>query len=475
MNNRSNNLFKNETQRYALVGMITGLLFPVTATLIRISLSEMPFRLSSAAHFHLTDPLMWIIDTAPVILGFIASIAGNRQDNLQKLLSELRIREAELANTQTMLESRVEERTRALERRTLELETISDVVREISIIRNMDTLFNVTVNLIRERFKSYHTGIYLLDERGEYLMLQAASSVSAQAMLDQGFRLKISDLGSLGTALKAGQAYISRDITKDLVLERNPLLPETISEIILPIRLNNITIGTLDIQSDQPAAFDERDIQMLRLLTDQLAAAIENAQLVQQVEGTVRELNSANRYQTQKAWRFDLEERAASAYEYDGQKIRQIPRNLPEALMAQLENGKIVVTNRKWEQGKRDGETKNTLLVPLMVLNQLIGVIGLEQENPNHSWTDEEVAIAQAAANRAALTLENARLLEESQRRAYKERTISEATARIGAALNVENILDITAEELERTLGHSEVILQINTESRHSKTKMVSG
>ena len=102
-----------------------------------------------------------------------------------------------------------------------------------------------------------------------------------------------------------------------------------------------------------------------------------------------------------------------------------------------------------------------------MVLNQVIGVIGLEQEDPNRIWTDEEIAIAQAAANRAALTLENARLLEESQRRAIKERTIFESTARIGSALNIENILQTTAEELEKVLGGSEVVLQF--QSNHDR------
>ena len=78
---------------------------------------------------------------------------------------------------------------------------------------------------------------------------------------------------------------------------------------------------------------------------------------------------------------------------------------------------------------------------------------------------DEEIAVAQAAASRAALTLENARLLEESRKRASKERTILESTARIGSAINIENILQAAAEELERVLGDSEVVLQFNTEN----------
>ncbi len=392
-----------------------------------------------------------------------------------------------------MLEQRVSERTRDLERRTLELETISDMVREISIIRNLDTLLNVSVNLIRERFNYYHTGIYLVDERGEYANLQTASGAAAQQMIEQGFKLRISEMGPLGIALRSGQAHVSLDVKgklrsramaaqslfmnrlskhakpplqEDEVLDNNPLLPDTTTEMILPLRILGVTIGVLDIHSDQAIVFEDRDIRTLQLFADQLAAAIENTRLVQQVEGTVRELSKTNRAQTQKAWQTAVEEQTISSYEYDGQQVRPVPQNLPDELMKELESGRAVVVKNDTTHGEK--ETQNTLLVPLMVLNQLIGVIGLEQENPTRNWTEEEIAVAEAAANRAALTLENARLLAESQRRAVKERTISESTARIGTALNVENILDITAEELERVLGSSEVILQINTELRPS-------
>ncbi len=126
--------------------------------------------------------------------------------------------------------------------------------------------------------------------------------------------------------------------------------------------------------------------------------------------------------------------------------------------LSQLENGKPII----YKQNVESKAAKNVLMIPLTILNQVIGVIGLEQDNPNHIWTEEDVAIAQAAANRAALTLENARLLEESQRRAAKERAILEATSRIGAALSIENILQAAAEELERVVGSSEIVLQFN-------------
>src|SRR5258706_3567451 len=383
-------------------------------------------------------------------------------DEIGDVASAFNSMSSQVQESISTLEQRVAERTRDLERRTLELETISDVVREIAIIRDMNTLLNVSVNLIRERFNYYHTGIFLLDERGEYAILRAGSGAGAQRMLEQRYKLKISEIGALGATLRGGQIYISSNMQNDNALGRSQFLPETISEIILPLQVFNVTIGALDIHSNKPVNFDEQDTHTLKLLADQLAAAIENAQLVQQVEGTVGQLNKAYRSQTQQAWQTAVGERQISSYEYDGKQVRSIPDNLPEELMRQLESGEAVVVPGDSEDDYKPGETKNTLLIPLMVLSQLIGVIGLEQDEPGHIWTNEEITVAQAAANRTALTLENARLLEESQRRALKERTISEATARIGTTLNVENILQSTIEELERVLGNSEIVLQIN-------------
>ena len=222
----------------------------------------------------------------------------------------------------------------------------------------------------------------------------------------------------------------------------------------------------MDIHASNNTSLGEREINTLKLLADQLAAAIENAQLAQQIEGTLNTLTNTSRSQTQQIWRTAIDQRERPAYEYDGLQVRAVPQNLPANLLKQLESGKPIVFKQNGKVNDEGNKSKNTLLIPLLVLNQVIGVIGLEQEDPNRSWTDEEIAIAQAAANRTALTLENARLLEESQRRATKERTIFNATARIGSAMNIENILHTTAEEIERVLNSSEVILQFTNDKK---------
>lgn len=411
----------------------------------------------------ITEPLRKLKEYASRVSGetlaggeqsFPENIQIRTQDELEDLGNAFNQMSEDLRKSFGTLEENVEARTKDLARLANELRTIADVNREISVIRDQSTLLNVSANLIRERLGYYHVGIFLVDEKGEYAILRGASSVAAEELLAKNYKLKVGETGLVGNVTSTGQAYIAQDVDIDAVHYNNPYLPETRSEIVLPLRSYNVTIGALDIQAKTSRAFDEQDIQSLQVLADQLAAAIENAQLVQRLESTLSELSKANQTKTQQIWRSAIRKLGASAYEYDGLQIRPIPQNLSPELIAELENGHPIV------QKSDKGNSPNTLLVPLTILGQVIGVLGLEHEDPNKSWTEEQIAIAQAAANRAALTLENARLFEESNRRAIKESTIFAATSRIGSAVSMENILQTTAEELEKLLSDSEITIQ---------------
>jgi GAF domain-containing protein/HAMP domain-containing protein len=438
---------------------VTALVFGLLLYLLTLSITQ-PLR-------RLTEHAMQLSAEKLELTGgsLKRSIEINTRDEVQDLAEAFNQTAQNLAQAFENLEEKVADRSRHLERRSLELETIAEVAREINIIHDLNTLLTVAAQLIRERFKYYHVGIFLTDERGEFAVLRAASSVAADQMLEQNFKLRVGQEGLVGNVTRTGQAHIALDVGLDAIHFQNPLLPLTRSEITLPLRSRSVTIGALDIQAEIEAAFSEQDIKVLQLLADQLAAAIENAELVQQVEKTYAELDNAYRLQTQSVWKTTISEQEYSAYEYDGIQVRPVPRQLPNHLLGQLERGEPILFK---EEGRHDGKEKNVLMVPLMLLNQVIGVIGLEREDPNHLWTDEEISIAQAAANRAGITLENARLLEESQRRALKERTIFAATERIGSAMNVANILHTTAEEIERLLGSAEVILQFNNDNASS-------
>ncbi len=457
----------------ATEALASGIQSRIQSSTLRLSFSIMMAALSILVAYIIGSRIMRAIST-PLLNLLEATqkltagetdihIPSVSDDEAGQVAQAFNVLAEELKNSRMALQLRAEE----LERRSSELETIAEVARDISIIRDLNTMLNVASTLIWERFNFYHTGIYLMDERGEYAILRAASGPAAQTLIEQGYKIRNGATNVIGNVAQSGQAQIATFSESEISSAKNKLLPETRSEIGFPLRGKSLTIGVLDIQSNNEKAFTKREIQIFQILADQLSAAIDNAQLVEQVEGTIGQLNAANRAQAKRNWDNILAQQNLG-YEYDGFQVQAVPQNLSSELMNQLENGKPIIMKQQAESNNGDKPTQNTLVVPLLLGGQVIGVIGLERDNLNIDWTNEEISIAEAAANRAAITLENARLLEESQRRALKERSISESTSRISTDLSVENILSITAEELERIIGNSGVVLQIKTDDASS-------
>ena len=413
-----------------------------------------------------TNPIIALSQVADSISqGDLNARAQTGSSNeIDTLASAFNSMTSQLQSTLTGLEERISERTAALQKNNLQLETIADVSREIAIIRDMNTLLNVSANLIRERLRYYHVGIFLVDERNEFAILRGASSIAAETMLARNYKLKVGQTGLVGNVTKTGQAYIALDVGIDAVHFENPLLPETRSEITLPLRAHGLTIGALDIQANVSNAFNERDIQTFQILADQLSAAIENAQLARQVDSAISELTKTNQAQTQRTWQAANRERVLSAYQYDGVQVSPVPKNLSVNFLNQLKSGKPIVIKPDDTQPSPIPGKKNTLMIPLMLSNEVIGVIGLEQEDLGHTWSGEEIAIAQAAANRAALSLENSRLLGESQRRASREQTIGQISARIGTGTEIDSILKIAIRELGSQISGAHITVEMGSD-----------
>lgn len=461
----SSQIFARPTQRYAILAAIFGLFFPIIATIVRIASIQMPFGIASVIYVQSIDPVLWIVDSAPIILSMFAAFAGRREEVLQQVNFELQLREKELNTTQENLEQRIFERTAVLEQRSTELETVAEVTRDIASFRDLETLLSVTVNLIRERFGFYHAGIFIIDERNEYAILRAATGIAGQNMLESHYKQRVGETSIVGYATSTGKSRIMPD-NNDVTYIPNPFLPDTKSEIALPLRSRNQIIGALDIQSKEPNAFSDQTAKIFLLLADQLVSALENLQLVKQVETTLQELKTSYQTQTQQAWQRTINVHKEIAFEYDGLQIKSMLPGISSDALNKLQSGKAIISTTRHTGDKSEHEQKkNTLLVPLMILNQIVGVIGLEQDDLNHIWTEEEIAVAEAAANRAALSLENARLLEESQKRAAKERTISEISAKIGGMLDFDNIIKTTVQEMSRTMPDADVVIQFQKRS----------
>jgi GAF domain-containing protein len=312
--------------------------------------------------------------------------------------------------------------------------------------QDLNELLYKAVNLINDRFGMYNVGIFLIDEAGEMAHLKAASGELGAKLVEQGIKLEVGQQGIIGYVTQVGRARIATDVETDNLYLPTPILQETRSEVALPLRVGDRIIGALDIQSRQETKFDRDDVTVLQTLADQLASAIENMRLVVRLQATLKEMDDLSREQVRKTWLASESQPEAKAFEYDRLEVKPID-GLPAGWTAERTAGSAAPANR--------------LVVPVKLHGQIIGTIGLESEDPSHQWTEDEIAIVEATANQAAQTLENARLLAETQQRAAREQLTGEVTARMRASLDVESVLRTAVEEIYQAIKPDNLVIQL--------------
>jgi GAF domain-containing protein len=291
--------------------------------------------------------------------------------------------------------------------------------------------------VVSEQFGFYHTGIFLLDERGEYAVLQAANSRGGQEMLKRGHRLRVGATGIVGTVAGQGKARIALDVGADSAYFNNPDLPETRSEMALPLKVGTQMVGVLDVQSRDVDAFHEEDIAVLDVLANQVSIAITNARLFSQTKQSLADSQAVYQQFVEQNWTRFARTVKHTGYVYDG--VKTVPTESPGS-----------------------SAPPNAINVPIKIRGLPIGNITIQSKNPLRTWSQGEINLAQAAAERAGLAVENYRLLIEAQRRAAKERTVSEITARIGSSVDLREIMQTAVEEIGHALSGSEVTVQFN-------------
>lgn len=360
------------------------------------------------------------------------------------------------------LERRVVERTSDLEmarllseRRAQELHSISEISRLISSQQRLDLLVPLITRLVSERFDYYHVGIFFVDSAHQFAILQAANSEGGQRMLTRGHRLEVGPTSIVGNVAETGKVRIALDVGTDAAFFDNPDLPNIRSEMALPLNIHNETIGVLDVQSTRPGAFSENDANILGILADQVAIAVENARLFGQTQQALSEVQSLYAQFLQQEWRTFGQQEPRIGYHQSttGGKALETPVESDE-IDGALQKGEVIVLDA------RNGRSQSSLAVPVKLRGQIIGVLNIKAPTKNRRWSPDEINLAQVISERLALALDNARLLQDSQRRAAKEAKIGEVTAKIGASINIRNVLQTAVEELGRALPGSEVVIQ---------------
>lgn len=374
-------------------------------------------------------------------------------DEIEQLGSSFTSLGHELLRLQHGLENRVAERTQSLEQRSLHLQTAAEIAREAANLTNLDAFFLRAVNLVRERFNVYFVAIFLLDDAKRNAVLRAGTGEVGRLLFQRGYKQKVGDVGIVGFVSVSGKTRLVRNVADDFAFHREALLPDTRSEVALPLIVENQVIGVLDIHSNRVDDFDEENMAALELVGDQLAIAIQNNKLVQQLQVQLNEISALYQRYVQEEWIRPTIQDQSVGYVYDTFSVLPISQAFPDTLIDKLKSGNAILLSAQecQELGLKAGTS--ILVSPLMLFNQLVGVIGVESEDSQHHWSANEVAAIQDITKQIALALDNARLLEESRYRTDQLRLLQAITSTSVSHNHLDDLLHGICNQLLKGFG----------------------
>ena len=343
------------------------------------------------------------------------------------------------------LEARVAARTR-------DIAATQEISRFAATQRNLQTLLDQVVQLIVEQFPNiYHAQIFLLDGERQYAMLRASTGEPGKVLLARGHRLAVGSVSVIGQVIEQQQNIIARDTATSQVHQRNEFLPDTRAELAIPLRVADEIIGALDVQSRYRNAFTEDEVKVLQTMADQIAVAIENARLYQEAVRRLEDIERANRIATLATWQ---------EYIY-GQRQRgltseaglETKTDMSELRRNALSQGKIMT-------GTRTVNNTIPVAVPIQLGGQTLGVV--EWELPADDLNVNKLQLAQELANRLAVSLDNARLFEESQRATERERIVNAIAAKLTPQTEISEILQTAVREVGQALRAPQVSIRLH-------------
>jgi len=397
---------------------------------------------------------------------------------------------------------------KAIERRNLQLQTAAQVSRTASSILEPDELAHGTAALIRERFNLYYVGLFLVDRTGEWTgeanrwaVLRAGTGQAGQEMLARKHKLALSPDSMIGRCILEKQAQVWRGgESEDTGRYINPLLPNTRSEMALPLISRGEVIGAMTFQSERPGDFSPEDIAILQTMADQVANALENARLFQESTRRTEELAFINQVVSQVAASLDMETSLGIVAEALGKHLRM---DVGIALLEEDRSTLVVRAAYRQDASRPDPlgnripvegnestlevlRTRQPLLIqdaqndpriaplheiakahgifgiailPIVLGDEVIGTVGLDIRTPGRVYQREEIHLAQSIITQAGTAIQNARLFEQVQETLRETETLYTASAELNTAQTYKDVLEVLR---RHALGESAQHVSLN-------------
>jgi GAF domain-containing protein len=365
----------------------------------------------------------WVSGVMAIVMFSVVIILGFRQLEQAFLTAQEQVDKTlnDLNNERAKLESKVAERT-------IKLRRVNEIGRTIASILNPDELLARATRLIGDEFECYFTAIYLTDSAGQWAYIKEATGDAGKVLRENKHRVDLKGKSIISAAIRTRQVRIALDSGEEPIRFDNPLLPYTCSQIVMPLAVGEQTIGALELQSTKELAFAMQDADTYQNMANEVAIALENARLYTEAQYNLAEMRATQRQYLQGAWQSLASEQRMEYF-----------------------------------LGDKEGDV-NEISVPLSLRDQIIGQIDMAGRDV---WTTEQRNIIESVATQAALALENARLVEESQAIASRERLANEIISKVWSSTTMESILQTTVRELGRALEAAEVEIQISMDGKN--------
>jgi GAF domain-containing protein/HAMP domain-containing protein len=344
----------------------------------------------------------------------------------------------------------IRDMSQRLEDRTRDVRVTQDISRAAIAERNLQVLMNTVVNLITESFSNiYHAQIFLIDSDQAFAVLRASTGQVGQELLKRGHRLAIGSVSVIGQVTEQGQVVIARDISASNVHRQNEFLRETQAEIAIPLMLGTKIIGALDVQSKQRDSFTPEQITALQTLADQVTIAIENARLFEESQRLLSSLEIEKASRSRRAWQdyfnaqrnTQLSSQFGNATGYDGKHLRE----------AVLHSGQSIV-------GEKTERNTIPFAIPIRLRGQTLGVVEYELQASDFNFN--KVLLAEELMSRLAISLENARLFQDSVQATDRERLVNEISAKLTSQTDIQDIINTAIREIGQALRTPQVAIR---------------
>ncbi len=348
--------------------------------------------------------------------------------------------------------------------RTDQLQVALDVAQRLSSILDFEKLLEEVVNLIHDRFALYHTHIYLLDDARENLVMVEGYGQAGAEMKSQDHNIPLHTQQSLvAQSARSGEVVRINNVRIEASWLPNPLLPETRSEMAVPVKLEGKVMGVLDVQSNQEDTFDEQFGLTLRSVADEIAVAVRNAQIFTETTQALAEAQKIEQLYAQSGWQDYNTRQKTNVY----QQIQPGVGSIDDSLLAQIKQnvtqGQTVVTTSAPSNGGDSNPAPATLATPLAVRGQVVGHIRIHDTEQERQWSVEEIALLESISEQMSLAIENARLFDDTQQRAAREQLAREITDKMRAEPDIDSIIETGLGELAKSLGVSRTYVKLST------------